>query len=125
MGWWAARGRLSSNCRLTKLDILHLVYYVFAVIKTWKNSTSRKFWEDQLSHSFRGLDRDCAIELLAALNVAKSLNDLSPLKSVGLHKLKGDRRKQWPMTINGRWRVCFVFKDGDAYDVEIVDYHKG
>ena len=66
-----------------------------------------------------------AVELLAALNVAKSLNNLSPLKSIGLHKLKGERKNQWAMTINARWRLCFVFRDGDAYDVEVVDYHRG
>jgi len=45
------------------------------------------------------------------------------LKSVGLHKLTGDRRGQWAMTVNGPWRICFRFEDGDAFDVEIVDYH--
>jgi proteic killer suppression protein len=47
------------------------------------------------------------------------------LKSVGLHKLKGDRKGQWAMTVNGPWRICFEFRKGDAYEVEIVDYHKG
>ena len=61
--------------------------------------------------------------MLATLDAATSLADLSPLKSIGLHKLKGDRRNQWAMTINGRWRLCFRFEDGDAWDVEIVDYH--
>ena len=59
------------------------------------------------------------------LNVAKSLGDLSPLKSVGLHKLKGDRKAQWAMTVNDRWRICFEFRKGDALEVEIVDYHRG
>jgi toxin HigB-1 len=95
------------------------------MIKSWKNAVSRKLWEEQHSHGFRGIDEEFALELLASLNVAKSLKDLSPLKSIGLHKLKGDRKNQWAMTINGRWRACFVFEDGDAYDVEIVDYHKG
>lgn len=71
------------------------------------------------------MDADNANELLAVLHAATSLQDLSPLKSIGLHKLKGDRKGQWAMTINGPWRVCFRFKDGNAYDVEIVDYHKG
>ena len=66
-----------------------------------------------------------AVDLLLALNVAKSLLDLSPLAGVGLHKLKGDRKGQWAMTINGPWRICFEFKDGHAYNVEITDYHKG
>ena len=65
------------------------------------------------------------MDLLLALNVAKSLNDLSPLASVGLPKLKGDRKGQWAMTINGPWRICFEFRKGDAYSVEITDYHKG
>lgn len=69
------------------------------------------------------MDEDSAQELLATLDAATSLADLSPLKSVGLHKLGGDRKGQWAMTINGPWRLCFRFKDGDAWDVEIVDYH--
>jgi proteic killer suppression protein len=59
----------------------------------------------------------------AALDAATSLDDLSPLKSLALHKLSGARKNQWAMTINGPWRVCFRFEDGDAWDVEIVDYH--
>ncbi len=86
---------------------------------------SRKVWEGEQPNQLRGLDFETAIDLLLALNVAKSLSDLSPLKSVGLHKLKGDRKGQWAMTANARWRICFEFRKGDAYDVEIVDYHKG
>ena len=55
---------------------------------------------------------------------AKTLSDLSPLKSVGLHKLKGNPQDEWAMTVNGPWRICFEFRKGDAYEVEIVDYHK-
>ena len=73
----------------------------------------------------RGLDFEFAVDLLLALNVAKRLRDLSPLKSVGLHKLKGNRKDQWAMTVNGPWRICFEFRRGDAYNVEIVNYHKG
>jgi toxin HigB-1 len=86
---------------------------------------SRKLWEGEQGNRFRGLDVTAAIDLLLALNIAKSLGDLSPLKSVGLHKLTGDRRGQWAMTVNGPWRICFQFRKGDAYEVEIVDYHKG
>ncbi len=92
------------------------------MIKSWANSATRRFAEDG-KHKFSGLDAEAAIELLAALNAATTLADLSPLKSVGLHKLSGDRRGQWAMTINGPWRLCFRFHDGDAWDVEIADYH--
>lgn len=95
------------------------------MIRSWRNAASRRLWEGEAPARFRGLDVDAAIDLLLALNVAKSLKDISPLKSVGLHKLKGKRRDQWAMTVNGPWRICFEFRDGDAYGVEIVDYHKG
>ena len=95
------------------------------MIRTWRTAASRKVWEGARPNQFRGLDFENAIDLLLALNVANRLRDLSPLKSIGLHKLKGDRKGQWAMTISGRWRICFEFRDGDAYNVEIVDYHKG
>jgi proteic killer suppression protein len=95
------------------------------MIRSWRNAATRKVWEQQQPNQFRGLDFDKAVDLLLALNVAKRLEDLSPLKSVGLHKLKGDRKGQWAMTVNARWRVCFEFRKGDAYEVEITDYHKG
>lgn len=95
------------------------------MIRSWRNSATRKIWTGEQPNQFRGLDFDAAIDLLLALNVAKSLGDLSPLKSVGLHKLKGDRKGQWAMTVNDRWRICFEFRKGDAHEVEIVDYHRG
>jgi toxin HigB-1 len=95
------------------------------MIRSWRNSVTRKVWESERPNQLRGLDFETAIDLLLALNVAKALTDLSPLKSVGLHKLKGERKNQWAMTVNERWRICFEFRNGDAYDVEIVDYHKG
>lgn len=95
------------------------------MIRSWRNAASRKVWDGELPRQFRGMDFEAAVELLAALNVAKTLGDLSPLKSVGLHKLKGARKDQWAMTVNERWRICFEFKKGDAFNVEIVDYHRG
>ena len=95
------------------------------MILSWRNAASRRVWEGERPKRFRGLDFDAAIDLLLALNAADALRDLSPLKSVGLHKLKGNRAGQWAMTVNGPWRVCFEFRSGDAYEVEIVDYHRG
>jgi toxin HigB-1 len=95
------------------------------MIRSWRNSVTRKVREGERPNQLRGLDYETAIDLLLALNVAKALTDLSPLRSIGLHKLKGERRNQWAMTVNERWRICFEFRKGDAYDVEIVDYHRG
>lgn len=72
---------------------------------------------------FRGLDVALAQQRLAELNAAPALSALSPLRSVGLHKLKGDRKGQWAINVNGPWRIVFRFDDGNAFDVEIVDYH--
>jgi proteic killer suppression protein len=82
-------------------------------------------WDGETPNRFRDLDFDAAVDLLLALNVAKALSDLSPLKSVRLHKLKGDRKGPWAMTVDGSWRICFEFRGDDAYNVEITDYHKG
>jgi proteic killer suppression protein len=95
------------------------------MIKSWADSTSRRFYESGKTGKFRGLNVEAAEELLASLDAAVSLKDLSPLKSVGLHRLKGDRKGQWAMTVNGPWRICFRFRGGDAFDVEITDYHRG
>jgi proteic killer suppression protein len=92
------------------------------MIKSWKNSATRQLAEGGKS-KFSVLDVDAALDLVYALHRARSLDALSPLKSVGLHKLKGGRKGQWAMTINGRWRLVFEFRDGDAYDVEVTDYH--
>jgi proteic killer suppression protein len=95
------------------------------MIRSWANSASRRLYEQGTGRRFRGLDVDGALELLAILDAATSLRDLSPLASVALHKLRGDRKGQWAMTVNGPWRICFRFERGDAHDVEVVDYHKG
>jgi hypothetical protein len=48
---------------------------------------------------------------------------ISPLKSVGLHPLKGNRRGQWAIAVNGPWRICFRFKGGDAHEEQIMNRH--
>ncbi|MGJ7037861.1 proteic killer suppression protein [Shinella sp. BE166] len=92
------------------------------MIKSIADTATRQFIEAGKSR-FSGLDPAKAMARLNVLNTARSLDDISPLKSIGLHKLSGDRKGQWAMTINGPWRLCFRFENGDAYDVEIVDYH--
>ena len=95
------------------------------MIRSWTDRSSQRFYEQGKRTGFRGMEFEAAHELLVALDASLSLEDLSPLKSIGLHKLTGDRKGQWAMTVNGPWRICFRFKDGDVFDVEITDYHKG
>jgi proteic killer suppression protein len=92
------------------------------MIKSWANAATQRFAEAGKS-KFSGMDVEAAEDALAALDSATSLSDISPLKSIGLHALKGDRKGRWAITINGPWRLCFRLADGDAHDVEIVDYH--
>ena len=95
------------------------------MIRSWADRRSQRFYEQGKRTGFRGIDTAMAEELMAALDAATSLRDLSPLRSVGLHKLTGDRKGQWAMTVNSPWRICFRFDDGDASDVAIVDYYRG
>jgi proteic killer suppression protein len=93
-----------------------------AVIRNWKNTATRRFAEEDKG-KFPGLDREKAKARLQLLDAMQSLGEVPSLASVRLHKLKGSRKRQWAMTINGPWRVVFEFTDGDAFDVEIADYH--
>ena len=92
------------------------------VIKTVLGASTRRFIESGRSR-FTGLDQDLAHQRLAELNAATGLGSLLNLNSVGLHKLKGNLRGFWSIDVNGRWRVLFRFRDGDAYDVHIADTH--
>lgn len=94
----------------------------FKVIVSFANRATERFAREGKS-KFSGMDGAKAFARLQILHAASSLDDIPPLKSVGLHALAGDRQGQWAMTINGPWRLVFRFRDGNAEDVEIVDYH--
>jgi toxin HigB-1 len=64
-----------------------------------------------------------ALRKLAMLNRSEKLEDLRIPPNSRLEQLKRDRAGQWSIRINDQWRVCFRFEAGQAYDVEIVDYH--
>ena len=64
-----------------------------------------------------------AMRKLALLNVAGRIEDLKVPPGNRLEALKGKRQGQWSIRINDQWRVCFKFEGGNAFDVEIVDYH--
>ena len=64
-----------------------------------------------------------ALRRLWQLDAADRLDDLRVPPGNRLEKLKGDRRGQYSIRINERWRICFRWHNGDAFDVEIVDYH--
>lgn len=92
------------------------------MIKTISGSATRQFVELRKS-KFSGLDEELADQRLSEINAANSLDSFKALKSVGLHKLKGPLSQFWSVNVNGRWRIIFKFKNGDAYEVEITDTH--
>ena len=96
--------------------------YRLRVIASFANRATERFATEGKS-KFRGMDVAKAMARLKVLHAATALEDIPPLKSVGLHALVGDRQGQWAMTINGPWRLVFRFRDGNAEAVEIVDYH--
>lgn len=93
------------------------------MIKSFKCQETERIYGGRFS---RRLPRDIEhlaarkLEMLAAASQLKSLR-IPP--SNRLEKLKGDRAGQYSIRINDQWRICFIWKNGDAYEVEIADYH--
>jgi proteic killer suppression protein len=92
------------------------------VIVSFATRATERFAREGKS-KFAGLDVARAMARLQVLHAAASLDDIPALRSIGLHALSGNRQGQWAMTINGPWRLVFRFRDGNAENVEIVDYH--
>ncbi len=92
------------------------------MIKTFKCKNTEKLFDDDDIKKFRSIFRAARLKL-EVLNAAVSLNSLIIPPGNRLEQLKGDRKGQHSIRINNQWRVCFMWKDENAYDVEIVDYH--
>lgn len=84
---------------------------------------TEKVWLGQRSRSFPPDIQDRALRKLRQLNAAISIQDLRNPPSNRLEPLHADRKGQMSIRINAQWRLCFVFEDGNATDVQIVDYH--
>ena len=93
------------------------------MIKSFKNEAARAAWERRF---IKGVPRDVlqvGKRKLTQVHNAHSLNDLRAPPGNRLEALSGARRGQHSIRINDQWRVCFLWRDGDAFEVEIVDYH--
>jgi len=64
-----------------------------------------------------------ALQKLVALHAVSALEEIGRIPGNRLEKLSGSRRGQYSIRINNQWRICFNWRNGDAYDVELVDYH--
>ncbi|MEK6376171.1 MAG: type II toxin-antitoxin system RelE/ParE family toxin [Acidobacteriota bacterium] len=93
------------------------------MIRTCADAEAEKLLNLQRSRKLpTDLQRPC-LRKLRMLDAAMTLEDLTIPPANRLEKLKGDRAGQWSIRINDQWRICFVWREGNAYDVEIVDYH--
>lgn len=92
------------------------------MIRSFRDTDVESLFNDIPVRRFRAIERAARRKLLY-LHRARALEDLRAPPGNHLESLKGDRTGQHSIRINDRWRVCFTWKSGDAYDVEIVDYH--
>jgi toxin HigB-1 len=93
------------------------------MIKSFADSETARVFERRFSKRLPSGIQAVALRKLRMLNNAHAINDLRSPPANRLEKPHKDREGQHSIRINDQWRVCFVWDDGDAYDVEITDYH--
>ncbi len=93
------------------------------MIRGFRDRETESVWKGDVSRRLPQDIQSVARRKLRMLNNARTLNDLRVPPANRLEALHGKRKGQHSIRINDQWRICFVWKDGDAHDVEIVDYH--
>ena len=93
------------------------------MIKSFRSKETEKIWNGTRSKCLQQSIRPIARRKIRMLNNARSLNDLRIPPANRLEDLRGNRKGQHSIRINDQWRICFVWMDDDAVNVEIVDYH--
>ena len=91
------------------------------MIKSSAGRENEELFNDQRVRRFQSFERQ-ARKRLMVLHAAPSLEALMLIPDNKFHSLKGDRKGQYAISVNKKWRVCFEWHDGDARNVEIVDY---
>jgi len=92
------------------------------MIKSFRCKATQALFEGEAPPAFRAFAA-VAERKLQMLDDATAIEDLRSPPGNRLEALRGDRKGQWSIRINDRWRLCFRFANGDATEVEIVDYH--
>ncbi|MFL5807289.1 MAG: type II toxin-antitoxin system RelE/ParE family toxin [Roseiflexaceae bacterium] len=93
------------------------------MIRSFKDEEAEKIFHRQRSRRLPSDIQQVALRKLRMLNRAQTLQDLRIPPANRLERLSGDRAGQYSIRINDQWRICFEWADGDALNVEIVDYH--
>jgi toxin HigB-1 len=104
------------------LDVGRIAYYNATVIRSFQSKDADLIFQGLSSKRFNRL-APIIERKLVQIHAAKALSDLSIFPGNRLEALKGSRLGQHSIRINDQYRICFVWKDADAYEVEIVDYH--
>ncbi|HXU34922.1 MAG TPA: type II toxin-antitoxin system RelE/ParE family toxin [Blastocatellia bacterium] len=93
------------------------------MIRSFVNRDTERLWQRSVVRRWAATLQRGAYRKLVVLDAATSLKDLSAAPGNRLEKLGGDRAGQYSIRINDQWRVCFEWVEGDAYEVEVTDYH--
>jgi proteic killer suppression protein len=93
------------------------------MIRSFRDRESEKIFRRERSRRLPPGVQRVALRKLLVLDAAESLEDLRVPPGNRLERLAGHRKGEYSIRINDQWRICFVWKDGDAYEVEITDYH--
>jgi proteic killer suppression protein len=92
------------------------------VIKSFRSRDTKALFDGKRVLRFQSIER-IAVRKLAMIDSASALSDLQAVPGNRLELLRGDRSGQYSIRINQQWRICFVWSEGGADEVEIVDYH--
>jgi proteic killer suppression protein len=92
------------------------------VIRSFRCPETERLFLREPVRRFKAIERS-ALRKLDLLDAAPDIRTIGTLPGSRLEKLKGNRVGQYSIRINAQWRICFEWRDGDAYGVEIVDYH--
>lgn len=112
-----------SGMRRFALAKRNAIRYACFLIKTFRDADSESLWQTGRSRRLPANLRVRALKRLFLLHAARDLGNLLVPPGNKLEALRGDRKGQHSIRINDQYRICFVWRDGDAYDVEIADYH--
>lgn len=93
------------------------------MIKTFKDAETQKIYRRERSRKLPPDIQQVALRKLRMINNSININDLRVPPANRLEKLSGDREGQYSIRINDQWRICFEWSGGDAFNVEIADYH--
>jgi proteic killer suppression protein len=93
------------------------------MIVSFQCKETEGIWQGRLSRKLPQTIQERALRKLRQLDAALTIDDLRTPPSNHLENLKGDRKGQMSIRINSQWRICFSWRDGEARNVEIIDYH--